>query len=101
MVENVIITDGLSMIAYLDRKFAEVIASNKMVTGIVIGSKSRKLLTEACQKTMGMALKVEETVNRFHGALLIEDGNNPERLEVISGVHITVPIERSPITLRR
>jgi len=93
LIEGELIRDGMDMISYLDRKLQEVAVSNKLATGIVIGSHARKALTEACQKMMGQTLKVMETVNRFRNVLLIEDGDHPDRLEVICGVGVVVPVE--------
>ena len=93
LVDGELIKDGMGMISYLDRKLQEVAASNKMATGIIIGSHARKALTEACQKVMGQAIKAMETINRFRNVLLIEDGDHPDRLEVVCGVGVVVPVE--------
>lgn len=92
-VEGEIIVDGMGMISYLDRRLNEISGRNKLATGIVIGSRARKALTEACQKTMGQAIKPMETVNRFRNVLLIEDGEQPDRLEVVCGTGVVVPVE--------
>ena len=101
LVEGEIIKDGMSMISYLDRKLQEIAGKQKVATGIVIGSRTREALTEACQKTMGQKFKSEETVNKFRGVLLIEDGEHSDRLEVISGYGVVVPVESGPLNLKR
>ncbi len=103
LVEGEIIKDGMSMISYLDRKLQEIVGKRKVATGIVIGSHTRKALTEACQKTMGQKFKSEETVNKFRGVLLIEDGEHSDRLEVISGYEheVVAPVESGPLNLKR
>ena len=100
-VDGEIIVDGMGMISYLDRKLKEVVGMHKAATGIVIGSHARKALTNACQKTMGQSLKMEETVNKFRGVLLIEDGEHVDRLEVISGYDVIVPVESGPLNLKK
>ena len=96
-----IITDGMSMISYLDRKLQDIVHSKKVATGIIIGSNTRKELTEACQKTMGQAFKEEETVNKFRNVLLIEDGENLNRLEVISGYDAVIPVEGNTFNFKK
>ncbi len=93
LVDGELIKDGMGMISYLDRKLQEVAVSHKVVTGIIIGSHARKALTEACQKVMGQEVKAIETVNRFRNILLVEDGEHPDRLEVVCGVDVVVPVE--------
>ena len=93
--------DGMSMISYLDRKLQEIVGMKKVVTGIIIGSHTRKALTEACQKTMGQSSKTEETVNKFRGVLLIEDGDHTDRLEVISGYDVVMPVDSGPLNLKK
>ena len=100
-VDGEIIKDGMGMISYLDRKLQEIVGMKKVATGIVIGSHARKALTEACQKTMGQSLKMEETVNKFRGVLLIEDGEHVDRLEVISGYDVIMPVESGPLNLKK
>jgi len=92
-VDGELIKDGMDMISYLDRKLQEIAASNKVATGIVIGSHARKALTEACQKVMGQVIKPMETVNRFRNILIIEDGDHPDRLELICGIGVVSPVE--------
>jgi hypothetical protein len=92
MVEGRIISTGHDLIAYLDSKFAGLREKGFTVTGIVIGSAMRKELTKECQRVMGQPMKEEETVNRFRGALLIEDGNDLKRVEVISARAPVLPV---------
>lgn len=100
LVDGELINDGMGIIRYLDRTLAEVDAAGKVATGIVIGTVMRTALTEACQKTLGMAPKKTETVNRYHNVLLIEDGNHVDRLEVISGKNPVLPVENTRIFSR-
>ena len=92
-VDGELIKDGMDMISYLDRKLQEIAAKNKIVTGIVIGSHARKALTEACQRVMGQVIKPVETINRFRNILLVEDGEHPDRMEVICGIEVVAPVE--------
>lgn len=92
LLDGQIITNGTEIIGYLDKKMQEVKANNEMTTGIIIGSRARKFLSEAAQKIMGQPVKEEMTVNRFRGAILIEDGDNIDRVEVVHAKAPTMPV---------
>ena len=96
LVDGKILSDGMDMIGYLDEKLHTMVAEGKVSTGIIISSAVRKELAEACQKTMGMKSNPSETVNRYRGVLLIEDGDNSDRLEVVGGRGIVAPVEGDP-----
>jgi hypothetical protein len=96
LLEGRIITDGMDLIAYLDTKLDEITAIGHTSTGIIIGTVARRHLSDACQKVMGQKLTKEITVNKFRGLLLIEDGVNPERMEVIHAEAPTMPVEGNP-----
>ena len=93
LIDGEILTDGGDMISYLDRKLQEVASEGKITTGIVLSSEVRKELTRACQTSMGMKSNSLETINRFRNVLLIEDGENEDRLEVIVGYQAVAPME--------
>ena len=93
LIDGIVMKDGMDIVAYLDQKLSDIQKDGKTVTGIIIGSNARIALSRACQQVLGMPLKDEETVNRFRGALLIEDGEDKYRLEIVSGVSPTVPLE--------
>lgn len=95
-VDGVIITSGTEIVGYLDKKLTEIKKQGHTGTGIIIGTKARKMLTDACQKIMGQPHKNEITVNKYRGLLLIEDGVNPERVEIIHAVAPVLPVEGSP-----
>lgn len=95
LVDGEIIKDGMDMVSYLDRKLHEIAASGKIVTGIIVSTEVRKTLSVACQKMMGQSPNPEETVNRFRNVLLIEDGENENRLEIVYGPKAVAPVERS------
>lgn len=83
LVDGEILTDGMDVIRYLDRRLQETADKRKVVTGIIIGTEIRKELTKACQHVMSTPDNPSETINRFMNVLLIEDGMNPTRLEVV------------------
>jgi hypothetical protein len=47
-------------------------------------------------KVMNQEIKDEVTVNRFRGVLLIEDGMNEDRVEVIHAESPVMPVEGNP-----
>jgi len=96
LLEGRIISDGMDLIAYLDTKIDEIASIGHSSTGIIIGTKARGYLSEACQKVMGQKMSKEITVNKFRGLLLIEDGVNPERMEVVHAESPTMPMEGNP-----
>ncbi len=98
LLDGRIITDGVEIIGYLDEKLEAVRKANHTATGIIIGSRARKFLSEACMRVMEQDLKDKEdvTVNRFRGVLLIEDGVNEDRVEVIHGKAPIKPVEGNP-----
>jgi len=94
LIDGELIKDGADMISYLDRKLQQNVHEKKITTGIIVGKRVRLELTTACQKVMGqMVAKPDMTVNRFRNVLLIEDGDHPDRLEVIAGVNAVLPVE--------
>jgi len=93
LIDDEIINDGADMISYLDRKLQQNAQERNITTGIIVGTRVRLELTRACQKVMGQVGKPDMTVNRFRNILLIEDGNNLDRLEVIYGVKVVMPAE--------
>jgi hypothetical protein len=93
IIDGEILMDGMGMISYLDRKLQQNVSEGLVTTGIIISSAVRKELTRACQRTLNMTPNHIETVNRFRNVLLIEDGMNEDRLEVVSGRGIVVPQE--------
>ena len=92
-VGQILIRDGGDMISYLDQKLQELASQKKVATGIIVSTDVRRELSRACQKVMGQRLDDFETVNRFRNVLLIEDGENKERLEVICGTAVMPPVE--------
>jgi hypothetical protein len=96
LVDGHLINEGMDIIRYLDWKLEEIAKTELVVTGIIIGSSARIELTKACQKVMGQPDNPEETVNRFRNILLIEDGNNKDRIEVVSGMNAVRPQEGNP-----
>lgn len=90
------IKDGASLVAYLDGEFERIRKMGHMVTGIITGTRTRKILSEGCQVIQGQSVKSEETINRFMGALIIEDGVNIDRLEVVHGKSPTLPKAENP-----
>lgn len=101
LLEGRIIVDGMDLIRYLDAKFEEIKRINHTTTGIIIGTTARQWLSTACQKVMGQPQKNEVTINRFRGTLLIEDGMNLERLEVLHAKAPMIPVEGNPFTMGR
>lgn len=93
LLQGNLMTDGQDLIRYLDEKFLDVKQLGHTVTGIVIGTVARERLSETCQKVMGQKRTKDLTINRYRGALLIEDGVNPERLEVIQAKSPTLPVD--------
>lgn len=100
-IGQLLIKDGGDMISYLDQRLAEITRENKTATGIVISTAVRKELSRACQKVMGMPPNDSEMINRFRGVLLIEDGDTPDRLEVICGRGAISPVEGDPFNFGR
>lgn len=94
LVDGEIIKDGMDMVRYLDRRLQEIAAEEKTVTGIIVSTEVRKALSVACQKVMGQSPNEEETVNRYRGVLLIEDGETKDRIEIVYGPEAVRPIER-------
>ena len=92
--DGVLLSDGYDLIKYLDEKMNRVVAEKRVVTGIIISKDLKKELSRACQVTMGMKPKDEETINKFRGALLIEDAINSDRIEVVVGN--IAPVETIP-----
>lgn len=92
LLDGRIISDGDGIIAYLDQEMFNAQQKNLMVTAIVIGTRARLHLTAACQRVMQQLSKPDTTVNRYRGALLIEDGRSPDRVEVIAGEAPTMPV---------
>lgn len=95
LIDGLIIKDGMDMVGYLDGVMSQATSAGESVSGIIISSNLRTELTRACHKIMNVRGKEDETVNRFRGALLIEDGANADRLEVIKGRDITMPVDTS------
>ena len=95
-INGVVITNGMEIVGYLDKQLTAIKSQGHTGTGIIIGTKARKMLTDACQKLMGQPRKEEETVNKFRGLLLIEDGVNLERVEIIHAVAPVLPVEGGP-----
>ena len=93
MSDGTIISDGLSLVGWLDTEMDSIVKKGHMVTGIVIGSRARRVLTEGCEKAMSAKHREEMTVNRFRGALLIEDGIQGDRVEVIHAESPVLPVE--------
>ena len=98
-IGQIMIRDGGDMISYLDQRLEEIRRSNKTATGIIVSTAVRKELSLACQKVMGMPPNPNELINRFRDILLIEDGDTPERLEVICGRGAVPPVEGDPFRL--
>lgn len=96
VVNRKIILDGLEMVSYLDSELIRLKKMKRTATGIVIGSTARKHLDKACKKIMGHAENADLTVNKFRGVLLIEDGLNLERLEIIHAEAPAMPVEGNP-----
>lgn len=88
-----VIKSGVDIMAYLDDTMDKVRQDKKMVTGIIIGSDARRYLSTSCQEVMGQKANPDETVNKYRGALLIEDGQNPFRVEVVYAKAPTMPVE--------
>ena len=100
LLEGRIIHNGMDIVRYLDEKLAAIKAADYTATGIIIGSVARKHLSITCQELMGQkSTKDDITVNRYHGVLLIEDGVNSDRVEVISAKAPTLPVEGSPFSV--
>ena len=100
LVDGIILKDGMDIVAYLDEKMAEAANEKRTVTGIIISTVIRADLSKACRKILSVKGGVEETVNKFRGALLIEDADNENRLEVIMGT--VAPVETGdPFALKR
>jgi hypothetical protein len=91
LVNGFFIQDGSDIIKHLDRELSKFRERNMSVSGIIIGTPLRKMLTKACQSILGAKDNPSETVNRFEGVWLIEDGVNGGRLEVIGGPNVTAP----------
>lgn len=96
LVEGILIHDGGDMISYLDQKLQQIARENKSVTGIIVSTEVRRALSVACQKVMGHTPDPNETINKFRDVLLIEDGETPDRLEVVYGPRVIPPIESNP-----
>ena len=96
LVDGEIIKDGSGMIRYLDRKLGEIAAQGKTASAIVISTELRLELTRACQAVVNKRYDPVETVNKYRGVMLIEDGESEGRLEVIYGPRVTPPVELSP-----
>jgi hypothetical protein len=102
LVDGELIRDGKDMVLYLDRRLGEIRAQGKLATGIVIGTRARKELSRACQTIMGQPPKDEEIINRYRNVLLIEDGENVDRIEIIFGKSPILPVEElKGLNLRR
>lgn len=102
LIEGEIIKDGMDMVSYLDRKLEQIRVANKIATGIIIGTRARKELSKACQHILGQNPKEDITINRFRNVLLIEDGENGDRLEVVFGAAPVLPVEGpSVLNLKR
>ena len=63
-----VISDGMSMISYLDRKLQEIVNTDKVATGIIVSTAVRKELSRACQHAMGVR-KDNEIINRYRNVL--------------------------------
>ena len=92
LLDGRIVSDGEGIIAYLDQEMLAAQKSNLTVTAIVIGTRARTHLSSACQRVMNQPIKSEMTVNRYRGALLIEDGRSPDRVEIIAATAPTLPV---------
>ena len=100
LIDGIILKDGMDMVGYLDEKMAKAANNKRTVTGIIISTAAREELSKACRNIMGVKAGVEETINKFRGALLIEDADNENRLEVIMGT--VAPVETGdPFALKR
>ena len=93
-----IISDGVELISYLDTELMHLKELNHTATGIVIGSSARKYLDKACKKVMGHKDDADLTVNKFRNVLLIEDGVNLDRLEIIHAKAPVSPVEGNPFS---
>jgi hypothetical protein len=95
--DGVVINDGMEIISYLDKVLQENSAAKKTTTGIILGSRARVKLTQACKHVMGESnLNDEVTINRFKNVLIVEDGNDIDRIEVISGGVAPIMESQSP-----
>ncbi len=101
LLKGRIITDGVDLISYLDAELDDIRNMGHTSTGIIIGTIARKYLSDACQKVMGQKLHKDITVNKYRGLLLIEDGVNAERLEVIHALAPTIPVEGNPFAFSK
>lgn len=95
-----VLRTGKDIVAYLDEEVMRIRQENRAVTGIVIGSEARRLLTVTCQELMNQPRKDDIAVNRFRGVLLIEDGVNPGRVEVIHAKNPVMPVDSGPLNLK-
>lgn len=96
LLDGILIHDGGDMVSYLDRKLQEIGAVGKMVSGIIVSTDVRKALSLACQRAMGHTPDPDEIINKFRDILLIEDGETPDRLEIVYGPGVVPPLETSP-----
>ena len=88
--------EGRDLVTYLITEIDRVYAVRKVVTGIVVGSAVRRMLTRECYRALGQEDRGDSVVNRFRGILLIEDGVNPERVElIIAPLNTVLPLEGS------
>lgn len=100
LINGLVIADGAGVVRYLENRLQEIKAQNKTVSGIIISSNVRNELTRACQRIAGKTYDAVETVNRFLGVMLIEDGETKDRLEVVYGPKVVPPVEVNPFTGR-
>lgn len=100
VINGLVISDGAGVVRYLESRLQEIKAQNKLVSGIIISTNVRNELTKACQRIAGKTYDSAETVNRFLGVMLIEDGESRDRLEVVYGPKVVPPVEVNPFTGR-
>jgi hypothetical protein len=96
LVDGVLIHNGMDMVAYLDSKLQELGASGYTVTAIIASTEVRKELSSTCQRIMGIAPNSEELIARYRDVIIVEDGQSPDRLEVVCGRGALPPVEASP-----
>lgn len=98
LMDGVLIHDGGDMVSYLDQKLQGIAADGKTVSGIIVSTDVRKALSQACMRIMGHKPDPNETINKFRDILLIEDGETPDRLEIVYGPRVVPPVEGTPFS---